>query len=197
MKKIKQISLLALLALFLLLPILSQVSAQSTKAPKHTAISLSAIAVVKGENIQGTVRLIQFQDGFLPTVSIHANIHGLVPNSEHGMHLHETALCETPSFKSAGGHFDPGPYGNPDPDTNHPYHLGDLPPLKVNSEGIGVLNHTTSRVSLSAGLVSLFDNDGTAIIIHANPDQGISGESGSGVGGGARIACGVIKLTND
>jgi Cu/Zn superoxide dismutase len=37
------------------------------------------------------------------------------------------------------------------------------------------------------------DADGSAIIIHANPDQGITGEAKSGVSGGPRAACGVIE----
>ena len=50
----------------------------------------------------------------------------------------------------------------------------------------------TNRVTLSAGPLSLFDEDGTAIIIHGNPDQGTTGEPKSGVSGGPRIACGVV-----
>jgi Cu-Zn family superoxide dismutase len=52
---------------------------------------------------------------------------------------------------------------------------------------------TTTRVTLSEGPLSLFDADGSAIIIHANPDQGITGEARSGVSGGPRVACGVIE----
>ena len=40
--------------------------------------------------------------------------------------------------------------------------------------------------------LQLFDADGSAIIIHGNPDQGITGEPKSGVSGGPRVACGVI-----
>ena len=50
----------------------------------------------------------------------------------------------------------------------------------------------TSRVTLSDGPLSLFDADGSAIVIHGNPDQGITGEPKSGVSGGPRVACGVI-----
>ena len=50
----------------------------------------------------------------------------------------------------------------------------------------------TTRVTLSDGPLSLFDEDGSAIIIHGNPDQMITGASKSGVSGGPRVACGVI-----
>ena len=46
------------------------------------------------------------------------------------MHLHAVGKCE-PDFAAAGGHFDPGPAGNTDPDANHPFHMGDIPNLEV------------------------------------------------------------------
>ena len=94
---------------------------------------------------------------------------------------------------SAGGHFDPGPSGNMDPDANHPFHMGDLPNLKVGADGKGELDATTTRVTLTDGPLSLLDADGSAIIIHGNPDQGITGEPKSGLSGGPRVACGVIS----
>ena len=51
---------------------------------------------------------------------------------------------------------------------------------------------TTTRVTLSDGPLTLLDADGTAIIVHGNPDQGITGEAKSGVSGGPRVACGVV-----
>jgi Cu-Zn family superoxide dismutase len=98
----------------------------------------------------------------------------------------------TPDFAAAGGHFDPGPAGNPDPDANHPYHMGDLPQLAVTGP-TATMRVATTRVTLSDGPLSLFDADGSAIIIHGNPDQGITGEPKSGVSGGPRLACGVIE----
>jgi len=80
-----------------------------------------------------------------------------------------------------------------DPDANHPFHMGDVPQLNVGANGGGTMKVSTTRVTLSDGPLSLFDADGSAIIIHANPDQGITGEPKSGVSGGPRIACGVIN----
>ena len=70
--------------------------------------------------------------------------------------------------------------------------MGDIPNLEVGADGKGTMKVTTSRVTLSDGPLSLFDADGTAIIIHGNPDQGITGEPKSGVSGGPRVACGVV-----
>lgn len=110
----------------------------------------------------------------------------------HGVHLHQKGVCEAP-YTSAGGHFDPGPAANNDPDANHPFHMGDLPNIKINADGTGTLRAVTTRVTLSGGPLTLFDDDGTAIIIHQNEDKMITGEPKSGVSGGPRSACGVIK----
>lgn len=53
-----------------------------------------------------------------PTVEIVARINGpngvLTPGA-HGMHIHEVGRCELPGFTTAGGHFDPGPFGSSTP----------------------------------------------------------------------------------
>jgi Cu-Zn family superoxide dismutase len=45
-------------------------------------------------------------------------------------------------------------------------------------------------VSLTEGSTTLFDSDGTAIVIHAAADDQISQPAGNA---GARIACGVVQ----
>ena len=124
-------------------------------------------------------------------VEITVTAKGLKPGL-HGVHIHAVGKCEAPAFTAAGGHFDPGPAGNTDPDANHPYHMGDVPNLHVGADGTGTLRARTTRVTLSEGPLSVFDADGSAVIVHANPDQGITGEPKSGVSGGPRAACGVI-----
>ena len=71
--------------------------------------------------------------------------------------------------------------------------MGDIPQISAGANGKGTMKIVTTRVTLSDGPLSLFDSDGSAIIIHGNPDQGITGEAGSGVSGGPRVACGVIE----
>ena len=152
-----------------------------------------------GSDIKGEVTFVELEGNLpVPGVEIEARITGpaarLTPGP-HGLHIHENAKggC-LPPFKSAGGHFDPGPAGNPDPDVNHPYHLGDVPNLVVDKDGNGVMKATTSRITLGPGPLTLFDTDGSVVIIHEKPDQGVSGKPESGVSGGPRIACGVIQL---
>ena len=163
----------------------------SAPAPKAgPAAPIRARAAIKGEGITGTADFVEHAMGSGRVVDVTVSVAGLKPGM-HGVHLHAVGKCE-PDFAAAGGHFDPGPAGNMDPDANHPFHMGDFPNLNIGANGRGAMKATTSRVTLSDGPLSLFDADGSAIIIHANPDQGITGEPKSGVSGGPRIACGVI-----
>lgn len=61
--------------------------------------------------------------------------------------------------------------------------------------GNGFLSHISSRITLSPGPLSIFDANGSAVIVHLNPDRGEPGVTGAS--GGARIACGVIQLVPD
>jgi Cu-Zn family superoxide dismutase len=171
------------------------VAGQQTAPPAAKAASgagmIHAHADIKGEGISGAAEFVETQQGTGKVVSISLVVTGLKPGM-HGVHLHAVGKC-TPDFAAAGGHFDPGPAGNPDPDANHPFHMGDIPQLEVKAGARNAMKITTTRVTLSEGPLSLFDADGSAIIIHANPDQGITGEARSGVSGGPRVACGVIE----
>jgi Cu-Zn family superoxide dismutase len=172
-----------------------------------TALGVSAQgggakATLAGEGIAGTVTLREVPASTSPThdmkfmtgmmaVELTVNVTGLKPGP-HGFHLHAVGKCEAPGFTTAGGHFDPGPASNPDADANHPFHMGDMPNLVADAAGKATMKYTTTRVTLSDGPVTVFDADGTAIIIHGNPDEGITAESKAGKSGGPRVACGVI-----
>lgn len=159
--------------------------------PAKAGAPARAHADIKGEGISGTADFAERSTGTGKIVDITVTVTGLKPGM-HGVHLHAVGKCE-PDFAAAGGHFDPGPAGNMDPDANHPFHLGDIPNLDAPARGRATMKISTTRVTLSEGPLSLFDEDGSAIIIHANPDQGITGAPKSGVSGGPRVACGVIN----
>lgn len=158
-------------------------------------VIMKARAIVTGDGISGDALFEELQISTQTLVRVTVNLTG---NSEklksglHAVHIHEKASCEG-GFKCAGGHFDPGPSGNSDPDVNHPHHAGDLPNIEIDENGNGKLQCVTTRVTLSAGPLSIFGNEGTSLMIHANPDSYIGGEHGSGVSGGPRIACGIIE----
>jgi Cu-Zn family superoxide dismutase len=175
-------------------------SAESTSAPgsSEAVRARATITGAPGSGIEGEVRLTELEGNFpAPGVRIQARVTGppaTFTAGRHGFHIHEKAAegC-VPPFTSAGGHLDAGPAGNSDPDVNHPYHTGDVPNLVVDSSGVGTLDATTSRITLSPGPLSIMDQDGSVFIVHGNPDQGISGPAKSGVSGGPRIGCGVIE----
>lgn len=137
----------------------------------------------------GRVDLRQGSTGLL--IKIEAS--GLTPGW-HGIHIHATAACEAP-FTSSGAHINHGepkqPHGllNPaGPDD------GDLPNVfagadgKVNAE----VFTTRARISTEGPGQWLWDADGSAIIIHANPDDHTSQPIG---GAGDRVACAALTAS--
>ena len=120
---------------------------------------------------------------------VHVNLHveGMTPGL-HGVHIHAVGAC-SPTFAAAGGHYNPlgHQHGLDNPEGAH---AGDLPNLSVNVAGVGHLDATSDRVTIAPGPATLVDADGSAFIVHANPDDQVT-DAGNG-GSGARIACGVI-----
>ena len=172
--------------------VLAVLTVTVAKPAAHVLKAHADIQGVVNSGITGQAKFIQTDDGIIPNVHVIVHVRGLTPDTAHGLHIHQSGVCTPPAYTSAGGHFDPGPFGNANPDANHPFHMGDLNSLKANSDGEASLEYVTSRISLSPGPLSIFDADGSAIVVHLNPDQGITGAPGSGVAGGPRIACGVI-----
>ncbi len=149
-----------------------------------------ASAKISGEKISGTIEFNEYQVANGGLIQVVYSLEG-VPPGTHGVHIHTVGRCDPPSFASAGGHFDPGPAGNPDPDLNHPYHSGDLPNIVANATGAVQATSYTTRFNLG-GPLSPIDADGAAIIIHQGPDTNQTGTKGQGVGGGNAIACGIL-----
>lgn len=121
-------------------------------------------------------------------VHVDVKVEGL-SSGLHGIHIHAVGSCAAPTFASAGGHYNPLGRQHGLENSNGP-HAGDLPNLVVDAEGHGRLHARTDRVTLSAGLATLLDGDGSALIIHANPDDQFT-DVGNG-GSGPRIACAVV-----
>lgn len=106
----------------------------------------------------------------------------------HGIHIHTTGAC-TPDFAAAGSHFNPTATQHGLENPSGP-HAGDLPNIEIDADGNGSYEATTELVTLGAGDNTLFDSDGSAVVIHANPDDMVTDPSGDS---GDRIACGVIE----
>jgi Cu-Zn family superoxide dismutase len=90
---------------------------------------------------------------------------------------------------TAGGHFNPEmkQHGKDNPKGAH---AGDLPNFTVTNNGKGKVSVTTASVILGDGANSLFHPGGTALMVHAMPDDYKTDPTGNA---GARIACGVIE----
>ncbi len=76
---------------------------------------------------------------------------------------------------------------------NHPFHMGDLPNISIGSDGSGVLEALSTRIMLSDGPLSILSGEGTALMLHGKQDPYRGGPAKSGVSGGPRLACGVIR----
>lgn len=134
----------------------------------------------------GTIAVAESAYGLVFTPALH----GLTPGL-HGFHVHQNPSC-APAEKdgkmgaavAAGGHLDPAasashgaPWGAG--------HLGDLPPLFVDAKGAATQPVLAPRLKAA-------DIAGRAIVVHAGGDNHADQPQPLG-GGGARIACGVVK----
>ncbi len=167
-------------------------------------------AVIKApDGSQVAAATIEFQDNdAFATVTVQTTTPGKLTPGWHGLHIHAVGKCEANSvapgggapgdFLSAGGHFQGGGQGG------HPNHGGDLTSLQVRGDGTALLVTTTNAFDKD----DLLSGDGTAIVIHANPDNFSNipadryrqangapppDETTLATGdGGKRVACGVI-----
>ncbi len=131
----------------------------------------------------GTVQLLAREDRVTLVVAATGLSEG-----EHGFHLHTTGACRRPDFSSAGGHLNPLGRTHGSLSDRGP-HVGDMPNLTIRAGGSG--SATVDLPGTRAQIEEwLFDADGTAVIIHAQPDDYRTDPTGNA---GARIACGVIE----
>jgi Cu-Zn family superoxide dismutase len=111
-----------------------------------------------------------------------------LPPGQHALHVHMTPKCEGPAFTSAGGHFNPTnkKHGMQNPDGPH---AGDMDNFTVAADGTAKGMVMAHGITMGTQANSVFANGGTALVIHAGPDDMKTDPAGAA---GDRIACGVI-----
>ena len=155
----------------------------ATALPSQAQTAKAALQTADGKDA-GSVTLTQTPSGVLLALTVKG-----LPPGEHAFHVHEVGKCEAP-FTSAGGHFNPGK-------KKHGLlvaegaHAGDMPNLHIPASGELAVEVHNPMITLEKDKPnSLFDADGSAVIIHAGKDDYKSDPTGEA---GGRIACGVVQ----
>lgn len=173
--------------------------AAGTEAAETPAGGLTATLVDPEGTEVGSVEMSEAETG----LQVVATVDGLSPGF-HGFHVHAIGVCEpdsanptdpsmTGDFLSAGGHLGAG-------ESDHGAHPGDLPVLYVTESGTGSLTSVTGALTLA----DLVDDDGSAVMVHADPDnyaniperyapEGPDQMTRNTGDSGGRIACGTVE----
>ncbi len=133
--------------------------------------------------VVGTATFTQTAHG----VVVVAEFTGL-PAGTRAMHVHDVGRCEPP-FTTAGAHYNPGGRAHGVKNRNG-FHAGDLPNFTAPATGTVRVDAISQAFTLITGSpTTLFDGDGSSIMVHSAADDY---ESDPGGNAGTRIACGVI-----
>jgi Cu-Zn family superoxide dismutase len=184
------------------LTVMPGAAATARDAGSQPAVARIPSAVVRDVNgtVLGTVR---FEPGN-GRITVVGRLTGLT-GGFHGMHVHAIGVCNPAAtdpvtgavvpFGTAGGHLNPGA-------ATHGHHAGDLPPILVASDGRTITVTDNDQLTLA----NLFDADGSAVVVHALPDNlaniparysaaGVPGPDAATLAtgdSGGRVACGVV-----
>jgi superoxide dismutase, Cu-Zn family len=163
---------------------LGMMLAATSGAFAQEASATAAMKNAEGADV-GTVTFNQTASGMLHVI---IEMTDLTPGP-HAFHVHETGACDAAGgFESAGAHYvaDGETHGVDSADGPH---AGDFPNVHVGQDGVLKAEFFTDRLSID-GDMPLKDEDGSAVIVHADPDDHATHPTGEA---GDRMACGVVE----
>jgi Cu-Zn family superoxide dismutase len=161
-------------------------AATTPPAPGTEQNAVANLAAASGSLVSGKLALMAMDDG----VHIRGDIGGLAPGSTHGFHIHEKGDCSAADASSAGGHFNPTASAHGKAESGA-HHAGDIDNIVADASGVAHVDAHIAGVALGGGGSN--DIAGRAVVVHAAPDDYASQPAGNA---GARIACGVITVTD-
>jgi Cu-Zn family superoxide dismutase len=154
-------------------------SASSTTGSGNDATA--TIRDVNGREL-GTLTVTEDRTGLVTA----GTLRGLKPGL-HAIHIHTVGRCEPP-FDNAGAHWNPAERRHGFENPAGP-HMGDMQNFTVADDSTGTLRVSTPGGTLR-NAIPVLDADGSAIVVHALPDDYRTDPSGNS---GARVACGVVR----
>jgi len=173
----------ACLAGLVLLALTTAMAKDKDKSKEKAKPKVVALQNGQGQSVGNAILSPDAKGG----VKIKLDLHDLTPG-EHAIHVHQTAKCEGPDFKSSGGHFNPDGkhHGLQNPDGPH---AGDIPNFTVDAKGKAKGTVMAPNVTMGDDPHSVFTGGGTALMVHAKADDNKTDPAGNA---GDRVACGLI-----
>jgi Cu-Zn family superoxide dismutase len=169
------------------LPVLVAIAFLGPFAGEAGAVGETARAELKfadGRDV-GTIKLVETAAGVL----LNLNLKGLTPGP-HALHVHEVGKCDG-DFSSAGAIYNPLRAKHGFLNAEGPM-AGDLPNIVAASDGTAQAELLSTFLNLSKDSEdTLFDEDGSSLLLFDKPDDYLSAPEG---GAEPRIACGIIEV---
>jgi Cu-Zn family superoxide dismutase len=179
-------ALRSLAVLAFVLAVFTPLALERAAVAQDEPVALASALLLRGDGTTvGLATFTQSQSGDVRVVLDAQNL----PPGAHGFTIHAAGRCEGPAFTSAGPHFNPAGRKHGLQASDGP-HAGDLPNLVAGADGRAHFDMVVARFTLTAGPTSLFDTDGSTLLVHASADDQTTDPDGTA---GAGIACGVIQ----